>query len=222
MARHKIRGIAFDMYGTIVDVRAVVEACREVASDPGAFTMLWRAKQLEYTFLRSIMKYQDFWKVSEQALEFTTRRFGLEVSQEQRKRLMAAWLRPRPYPEVAAALSRLKERYALAVLSNGSPRMLRTGLERTRLLEHFRWVISVDAIRLYKPSPRVYLLAPRRMKLKKGEILFVSSNSFDVVGAKSFGFKVCWVNRTGAPPDPLGPKPDHVVRTFDELSMALE
>ena len=100
--------------------------------------------------------------------------------------------------------------------------MLRTGLERTRLLEHFRWVISVDAIRLYKPSPRVYQLAVTKMKLRKEEILFVSSNSFDVVGAKSFGFKVCWINRTGAPLDPLGPKPDLVLRTFDELSMALE
>jgi len=219
MARRRVKGIAFDMYGTLVDVRAVAEACKGIAPDPVAFAAQWRAKQLEYTFLRSLMgRYQDFWRVSEQALEFTTRQFGLDVSPEQRSRLMDAWLHPRPYPEVATALPRLKERYSLAVLSNGSPKMLRTGLERTRLLEHFRWVISVDAIRLYKPSPRVYQLALKRMKLRKGEILFVSSNSFDVVGAKSFGFKVCWINRTGAPLDPLGPKPDLVVRTVDELS----
>ena len=223
MARRRVKGIAFDMYGTLVDVGAVAEACNEIAPDPIAFNAHWRAKQLEYTFLRSLMgRYQDFWRVSEQALEFTTRQFGLDVSPEQRGRLMEAWLHPRPYPEVATALPRLKERYALAVLSNGSPKMLRTGLERTGLLEHFRWVISVDAIRLYKPSPRVYQLAPKRMKLKKGEILFVSSNSFDVVGAKSFGFKVCWINRTGAPLDPLGPKPDLVVRTIDEFSRELE
>jgi len=223
MVRGKIRGIAFDMYGTIVDVGSVAEVCKEVAPDAVAFNRQWRAKQLEYTFLRSLMgKYQDFWRVSEQALEFTIQRFGLQASAVQRRRLMEAWLHPRPYPEVTTALPRLKERYALAVLSNGSPRMLRTGLERTRLLEHFRWVISVDAIRLYKPSPRVYQLAVIKMKFRKEEILFVSSNSFDVVGAKSFGFKVCWINRTGAPLDPLGPKPDLVVRTFDELSMALE
>jgi 2-haloacid dehalogenase len=223
MARLRVKGIAFDMYGTLVDVGAVAEACNEIAPDPVAFTTQWRAKQLEYTFLRSLMgRYQDFWKVTGEALDFTIQRFGLEVSPEQRRRLMAAWLDPTPYPEVAATLPRLKERYALAVLSNGSPKMLRTGLERTGLLEHFRWVISVDAIRLYKPSPRVYQLAVTKMKLRKEEILFVSSNSFDVVGAKSFGFKVCWINRTGAPLDPLGPTPGLVVRTFDELSTELE
>ena len=155
--------------------------------------------------------------MSEQALEFTIQRFGLEVSPEQRRRLMEAWLRPRPYPEVTAALPRLKARYPLAVLSNGSPKMLRTGLERTGLRSHFRWVISVDAVKLYKPSPTVYQLAPKHMKLKKEKILFVSSNSFDAVGAKSFGFKVCWINRSGAPLDPLGPTPDLVVKSFDEL-----
>ena len=218
MAKRRVKGIAFDMYGTVVDVGAVAEACKEIAPDPGAFTTQWRAKQLEYTFLRSLMgKYQNFWRVSEQALEFTIRRFGLQASPEQRKRLMEAWLHPSPYPEVEAALPGLKERYPLAILSNGSPTMLRTGL-----ISHFRWVISVDAVKLYKPSPKVYQLAPRKMKMKKEEILFVSSNSFDVLGAKSFGFKVCWINRTGAPLDPLGLKPDLVVRSFDELRTALE
>ncbi len=222
MPKLRVRGMAFDMYGTVVDVGAVAEACREVAPDPVAFNTQWRAKQLEYTFLRSLMgKYQDFWKVSEQALEFSIQRFGLAVSPEQRRGLMEAWLRPTPYAEVAAALPRLAERYPLAILSNGSPKMLRTGLERTGLRHHFRWVISADAVKLYKPSPKVYQLAPKQMKLKKEEILFVSSNSFDVVGAKSFGFKVCWIKRAGAPLDPLGPKPDRVVKSFDELAAAL-
>jgi 2-haloacid dehalogenase len=122
---------------------------------------------------------------------------------------------------VATALPRLKARYPLAVLSNGSPKMLRTGLERTGLRSHFRWVISVDAVKLYKPSPRVYQLALKHMKLKKEKILFVSSNSFDAVGAKSFGFKVCWINRSGAPLDPLGPTPDLVVKSFDELEASV-
>jgi 2-haloacid dehalogenase len=222
MATLGVKGIVFDMYGTVVDVGAVAEACKEVAPDPVAFNTQWRAKQLEYTFLRSLMgKYQDFWKVSEQALEFTIQRFGLEVRPEQRRRLLEAWLRPSPYPEVATALPRLKARYPLAVLSNGSPKMLRTGLERTGLRSHFRWVISVDAVKLYKPSPRVYQLALKHMKLKKEKILFVSSNSFDAVGAKSFGFKVCWINRSGAPLDPLGPTPDLVVKSFDELEASV-
>lgn len=222
MARLRVKGIAFDMYGTVVDVGAVADACREVAPDPASFVAQWRAKQIEYTFLRSLMgKYRDFWRVTEQALAFAIERFGLQVNPAQRARLMEAWLSPRPYPEVAAALGRLQKRYALAILSNGSPKMLRTGLERTGLRSYFRWVISVDAARLYKPSPRVYQLAPKLMKLKKAEILFVSSNSFDVVGAKSFGFKVCWINRTGAPLDPLGLKPDLTVKGFDELEASL-
>lgn len=223
VAKLRIRGIAFDMYGTVVDVGAVAEACKEIAPDPVAFNTQWRAKQLEYSFLRTLMgKYQDFWRVSGQALDFAIKRHGLTVSPDQHRRLMEAWLRPTPYPEVAAALPRLKERYSLAILSNGSPRMLRIGLERTGLRTHFRWVISADEVKLFKPSPKVYQLAPQHMKLKRVEILFVSSNSFDVVGAKAFGFKVCWINRTGAPLDSLGPKPDLIVGSFDELSAALK
>jgi len=115
----------------------------------------------------------------------------------------------------------LKERYHLAILSNGSPKMLQVGLARAGLRSHFRWVLSAHAVRTYKPSPAVYQLAPKAMRLRKREILFVSSNSFDVVGSKSFGFTVCWINRSGAPLDPLGPKPDLVVKSFDELQGAL-
>lgn len=218
----RVKGVAFDMYGTVVDVGAVAEACKEVAPDPVAFNTQWRAKQLEYTFLRTLMgKYRDFRKVTEEALEFALQRFALQVTPEQRERLMEAWLHPSPYPEVAAVLARLKEKYLLAVLSNGTPKMLRTGLERTGLRPHFRWVISADAVKLYKPSPKVYQLALKHMRLQKSEILFVSSNSFDVVGAKNFGFRVCWINRTSAPLDPLGPKPDLVVKSFDDLVEAL-
>ena len=222
MTRLLVKGIAFDMYGTVVDVGAVAEACKEVAPDPVAFNTQWRAKQLEYTFLRTLMeKYRHFWKVTEEALEFAVERFTLQITAEQRQRLMEAWLIPTPYPEVATALPRLKEKYLLAVLSNGTPKMLRTGLDRTGLRPHFRWVISAHSVKLYKPSPKVYQLVLKHTRLQKAEILFVSSNSFDVMGAKSFGFKVCWINRTGAPLDTLGPKPDLVVKNFDELIEAL-
>jgi len=222
MTRMLVKGIIFDMYGTVVDVGAVAEACKEVAPDPIAFNSQWRAKQLEYTFLRTLMeKYRHFWKVTEDALEFAVERFTLQITAEQRQRLMEAWLIPTPYPEVATALPRLKEKYLLAVLSNGTPKMLRTGLDRTGLRPHFRWVISAHSVKLYKPSPKVYQLVLKHTRLQKAEILFVSSNSFDVMGAKSFGFKVCWINRTGAPLDTLGPKPDLVVKNFDELIEAL-
>jgi 2-haloacid dehalogenase len=222
MAGLGVKGIVFDMYGTLVDVGAVAEACKEVAPEPVAFNTQWRAKQLEYTFLRTLMgKYRDFWKVTEEALEFTIQHFGLQVPPEQRKQVMEAWLHPKPYPEVDAALPRLKEKYLLAILSNGTPKMLQKGLERTGLKPHLRWVISADAVKLYKPSPELYRLALKHMRLQKNEILFVSSNSFDVMGSKNFGFKVCWINRTGVPLDPLGPKPELVVKSFDELVEAI-
>ena len=125
MARLLAKGIVFDMYGTVVDIGAVATACKEVARDPVAFNTLWRAKQLEYTFLRSLMgRYRDFWKVTEEALDFTIQRFAIHVTSEQRRRLMDAWLHPTPYPDVAAALPRLKEKYLLAILSNGTAKML--------------------------------------------------------------------------------------------------
>ncbi len=222
MAKFNARAIVFDMYGTVVDVGAVSEACRAIAPDPVTFNSQWRAKQLEYSFLRSAMgKYQDFWKVSEQALAFTIDRLGLTVDAAQRRQLMEAWLHPAPYPEVLAALPRLREGRPLAILSNGSPRMLQIGLTRAGLRSYFRWVLSADAVKIYKPSPRVYQLAPAALKVRRQEILFVSSNAFDVLGAKSFGFRVCWINRTGAPLDPLGPRPDMVVRSFEELATAV-
>src|SRR5437016_13196279 len=111
MARLRVKGIAFDMYGTVVDVGAVAVACKGIAPDPTAFAALWRTKQLEYTYLLSLMgKYQNFWTVSEQALEFTTRRLGVEVSPGQRRRLMNAWLEPRPYPEVQIGRASCRER----------------------------------------------------------------------------------------------------------------
>jgi len=138
MAKLNVRGVAFDMYGTVVDVGAVAEACKAIAPDPVAFNTQWRAKQLEYSFLRSAMgKYQDFWKVSEQALAYTIQRFGLTVSLAQAKELMEAWLQPTPYPELAAALPRLKAHYPLGILSNGSPRMLRMGLDHAGFRPQF-------------------------------------------------------------------------------------
>lgn len=218
MAGLRIKGVVFDMYGTLIDVGAVAEACKEMAPEPVAFNTQWRAKQLEYTFLRTLMgKYRDFWTVTEEALEFAIQRFGLQVPPEQRKQVMDAWLQPTSYADVEAALPGLKEKYLLAVLSNGTPKMLQKGLERTGLRPNFRWVISADAVKLYKPSPEVYRLALKQMRLQKNEILFVSSNSFDVVGSKNFGFKVCWINRPGIPLDPLGPKPDLIAKSFDEL-----
>ena len=222
MAKLLVNGIVFDLYGTIVDVGAVAEACKEVAPDPIAFNNQWRAKQLEYTFLRTLMgDYRDFWKVTEESLEFAVQRFAIQITAEQRQRLMEAWLHPSPYREVSTALTRLKEKYSLSVLSNGTPEMLQSGLDRTGLRAHFQWILSADAVKLYKPSFEVYQLAIQHTGLRKDELLFVSSNSWDVLGAKCFGFNVCWINRTGAPLDTLGHKPDLIVENFNDLTQAL-
>ena len=223
MLKSRPAAIVFDMYGTLVDVAGVAVVSREIVPEPEAFTALWRSKQLEYTFLRTLLgRYRDFWLVTQDALDFALRRLGFQVSPEQRRRLMDAWLRPPPYPDVAAALPRLAERFPLAVLSNGTPRMLRAGLRGSGLAPHIRTVISAHAVRRYKPSPQVYRLAVRGFRVPKRRILFVSANPFDVAGAKAFGFRVCWLNRTGAPFDALGLPPDRVASDFKGLAAALE
>ncbi|MFQ5839978.1 MAG: haloacid dehalogenase type II [Candidatus Methylomirabilales bacterium] len=219
--RVRIRGIAFDMYGTLVDVGAVAKACRAVTPDPVAFNTEWRAKQLEYAFLRGLMEeFQDFCEVTRQALDFTLKRNGIEASAEQKATMMEAWMHPMAYPDVAPALERLG-RYNLAVLSNGSRKMLERGLERTGLARYFRHVLSVDVVHTFKPSPKVYAMAPQAFGCDRGGVLFVSSNSWDVIGAKAFGLQVCWLNRKNAILDPLGPKPDLTLTTFTSLTDTL-
>jgi len=212
-----IRGYVFDAYGTLFDVHSVVEAGREITSDPAALSTTWRQKQLEYTWLRALMgTYADFWVVTEAALRYSIRRLGLAATEAQVRRLMDAYLSLACFPEVQAALGRLAGR-PRAVLSNGSPGMLAaavTASALTALLEH---VISVDRVKTYKPSPLVYALGPQILGIAAGELLFVSSNGWDVAGAKSFGYQVAWCNRTGAPEEELGVSPDLVVGSLDKL-----
>ena len=212
-----IRGYVFDAYGTLFDVHSVVEAGREITSDPAALSTTWRQKQLEYTWLRALMgTYADFWVVTEAALRYSIRRLGLAATEAQVRRLMDAYLSLACFPEVQAALGRLAGR-PRAVLSNGSPGMLAaavTASALTALLEH---VISVDRVKTYKPSPLVYALGPQILGIAAGELLFVSSNGWDVAGAKSFGYQVAWCNRTGAPEEALGVSPDLVVGSLDKL-----
>jgi 2-haloacid dehalogenase len=220
--RLNVKAIVFDLYGTLVDISVIAERCKEVAADGEAFCGTWRAKQLEYAFLTTLMgRYRDFLYITERALDYTVAHFGVTLDTQQRKRLLDGWLEPTAYPEVPSALAKLAEKYALAVLSNGAPRMLESGLKATEIRPHFRWVLSAQAVKVYKPSPRIYQLAAQKTRLAKNRILFVSSNSFDVLGAKNFGFKVCWLNRSGAQLDPLGPRADFIISDLTELARAL-
>jgi len=198
----------------------VIEAGRALTADPLALSNLWRQKQLEYTWLRSLMdRYEDFWTVTEQALRFALRRLGIRADEARFQTLMASYLTLAAFAEVRDALTRL-DGIPLGILSNGSPRMLEAVLRASGLAGAFRHVLSVDSVRTYKPSPRVYELGPRAFALKPAEILFVSSNGWDVAGARAFGYRVCWCNRQAAPREELGIIADQEVRSLDELPVA--
>jgi len=212
-----IRGYVFDAYGTLFDVHSVIEAGRAITADPATLSAAWRQKQLEYTWLRALMgAYVDFWEVTEAALRHALRRLGLTPSAAQVRHLMDAYLSLACFPEVPAALERLAGR-PRAVLSNGSPTMLAAAVASSGLARYLDHVISVDAVRTYKPSPLVYALGPGALGIPAGELLFVSSNGWDAAGAKAFGYQVAWCNRTDAPEEELGVRPDLVVRTLDQL-----
>ena len=211
------RAFLFDAYGTLFDVHSVVEAGRAVTDDPQALSALWRQKQLEYTWLRSLMdRYVDFWAVTQTALSFALRRLGLQPSPMQAEALMDAYLSLATYPEVKGALAALAPA-PLGILSNGSPRMLAAAIASAGLDGVFQHVISVDEVRVYKPSPRVYELGPRAFGLSAREILFVSSNAWDVAGAAAFGYRTCWCNRLGVAMEELELTPDHEVERLDEI-----
>jgi 2-haloacid dehalogenase len=214
-----IRGYIFDAYGTLFDVHSVVEAGREVTDDPAALSALWRQKQLEYTWLRALMgRYEDFWMVTEGALRLALRRLGLQVTAAQIQRLMEAYLSLACFPEVEGALERLAPR-PCAILSNGSPRMLQAAVAASGLGKHLAHVLSVDAVKTYKPAPAVYRLGVQALGLDASDLLFVSSNAWDVAGAKAFGYQVAWCNRATAPAEELGLTPDFTVTRLDQLPL---
>jgi 2-haloacid dehalogenase len=180
-------------------------------------SQLWRAKQLEYSWLRSLMgRYAPFSVVTAEALEYSCAALKLELASGAKQALMDEYLHLAPYPEVPRALQRFKGR-KLAILSNGSPDMIGPLLENRGMAAAFDAVLSVDDLNIYKPAPQVYQLAVDRLQTPKQDIGFVSSNCWDALGAKSFGFSVFWLNRTGAPVDRTGFQPDRIVKSLDEI-----
>jgi len=212
-----IRGFVFDAYGTLFDVHSVVEAGRPLTDDPVALSVLWRQKQLEYTWLRSLMgRYEDFWSVTEAALRYSVKRLGLRADEAALRRLMDAYLTLACFPDVPKALARLAGR-PRAILSNGAPRMLAAAVASSGLVAALEHVISVDRVKVYKPAPAVYALGPATLGVPADELMFVSSNAWDVAGAKAAGYRVAWCNRAGAPEEELGVRADWVVSNLAEL-----
>jgi 2-haloacid dehalogenase len=207
--------------GTLFDVSSVATACAGLTSDPLALVGLWRAKQLEYSFLRSLMgptAYEDFWAVTVDALDFAADKLDLRLSEGARKSALQGWLEVQLYPEVYSVLERLeREGVRRAILSNGSQSMLEAAVSHSNLSGRFEAVLSADSVRVFKPDRRVYQLAVDAMSVPRRDMLFVSSNGWDAAGAKAFGLPVMWVNRAGAPTERLGLSPDLIVEDLTGL-----
>jgi len=212
----RLEALVFDAYGTLFDVHSVMRRCE--AFFPGrhvALSQLWRSKQLEYTWLRSLMRrYAPFSTVTREALAHACEALRLELTVERMEALMAEYNMLSTFPEVPKALGSLGG-VKKAILSNGSPDMLEPLVAHSGL--ELDAVISVDEVKVFKPAPQVYELAQKKLGVAKEKIGFVSSNCWDALGAKSFGFAVFWINRARAPLERLGFTPDRVVERLDEI-----
>ena len=216
--------LVFDAYGTLFDVHAVVERCDKFWPGKGAqLSQLWRTKQLEYSWQRSLMgRYQPFSAVTRDALGYACEALGLTLADKQVKTLMEEYLNLAPYPDVPDALPKLKGGgRKLAILTNGSPDMIAPLVEHCGMTKTFDAVLSADALRTFKIAPQVYQHAVERLGVEAAAIGFVSSNGWDALGAKNFGFRVWWINRQDAPVDRLDAQPDGILKGLGELPARL-
>jgi 2-haloacid dehalogenase len=224
MALQNVRALVFDAYGTLFDVHAPVRSAREALGDRGdALSSLWRRKQLEYTWLRSLMgRHADFWQVTREALEYAMAAHGIDDS-GLRERLLGAYLELDCYPEVPKTLAALKaEGRQTAILSNGSPEMLRSAVAVSGLGPSLDFVLSVEEVQVFKPDPRVYRLASHKLGVEPSSVGFLSSNAWDIAGASSFGFPTIWVNRFDQERERLPGRPDAEIRTLESVPGLLE
>ena len=216
----EISALVFDAYGTLFDVHSVTRRAESLFPGRGAaLSAAWRTKQLEYTWLRSLMgKYEDFSRVTAASLEWSLESLGIETGEAERRALLDEYRRLSMFPEVPAALEALAPRRALAILSNGPPEMLDAVVDHNGLRERFRGgVLSVHSVRTFKPSPKVYALVEEKLGLPRTMMGFVSSNGWDAAGAKAFGFTTFWINRDGLPVERHAPPPDFVVAALPDL-----
>ncbi|HEX3097790.1 MAG TPA: haloacid dehalogenase type II [Usitatibacter sp.] len=219
----EVAALVFDAYGTLFDVHSVSRRAEALFPGKGAaLSAAWRTKQLEYTWLRTLMgRYEDFDRVTRASLEWACEALGLAADEGTHRALIDEYRRLSPFPEVPAVLEKLAASRPLAILSNGHPDMLMAVVEHNGLRERFRGgVLSVHPARRFKPDPSVYRIAEEALGVPRPVVGFVSSNGWDAAGAKSFGFRAFWVNRSGAPVERLGVRPDAVVKGLDGLEAA--
>jgi 2-haloacid dehalogenase len=207
----------FDAYGTLFNVHAAIARHRDaVGPDAGRMSELWRLKQLEYCWMLTMTgQYEDFWVLTQRALDYALARFP-SVDRALRQRLLDAYFALDAFPDAREALSTLKTRgHRTAILSNGSPAMLSRAVQAAGLGDMLDAVISIDAIRIYKTRPETYRLITAHFGCEPRDVIFVSSNRWDVMGAMTFGFRCVWINRNNYP-DEYG-KPDATVGTLAAL-----
>lgn len=217
-----LRAFVFDAYGTLFDVHSIAMLAEELAPRQGAIlSQLWRTKQVEYTWLQSLMlgpasTRDDFATLTAHALDYAIAQLMVPLTSADRQRLLDGYRRLAAFPEAAPALADLAPRPRW-ILSNGTLAMLEPLVAASPLAPHLDGILSVDAAGIYKPSPRVYRLAVEQLQLEAPEIGFVSSNGWDAAGAKAFGFTTFWLNRLGLPVERHAPEPDYVVGSLANI-----
>ena len=218
----QIRAVVFDAYGTLFDVYSIGALAEQLYPGQGAaLSVLWRDKQIEYSRLISLSDpdpqgsrhYQSFWDLTRAALRYALARLGLSHSPAHEEALMAQYAELTPFPENLGVLQALRQQGVnTAILSNGSPDMLQSAVRSAGMTGLLDAVLSVDRVRQFKTTPTSYRLVQDQLGIAPAEVLFVSSNAWDVMGATWFGFVTLWVNRQGLPPEAIGPAPHHTGR----------
>jgi len=213
-----IKAIIFDAYGTLFDVNSAAEKCKSKIGDKWeAFANHWRTTQLEYTWLRSLMRrHKDFWQITEDSLDKSMKTFDIDASMK--NELLNLYKVLSPFKEVPETLKKLKEKnLKLAILSNGTPSLLKELINSNNLDKLFDDLFSIEEVGIYKPDSKVYDLPVKKYKIKKNEVAFLSANTWDVSGGGNYGYQSIWVNRNNNIFDNLDYKPNNQVKNLSEL-----
>ena len=214
----KTKSVVFDAYGTLFDVNSAAEKCKDKIGDKWeGFANFWRTTQLEYTWLRSLMKrHKDFWQITEDSLDKSMKVFGIDMSMK--NDLLNLYKVLSPYPEVKKVLENLKKKnFKLAVLSNGTPALLDRLVQSNNLKDLFDDIFSIESVKVYKPDAKVYNLPLKKYKIKPQEVTFLSANTWDVSGSGNYGYNSVWVNRNNGVFDNLDFKPKNEINNLTQL-----
>ena len=214
----KTKAVVFDAYGTLFDVNSAAEKCKDkIGAKWETFANFWRTTQLEYTWLRSLMKrHKNFWDITEHSLDKSMKVFN--INKNMKNELLSLYKILSPYPEVRGVLEDLKKKnFKLAILSNGTPDLLNELVENNKLNNLFDDLFSIEEVKIYKPDPSVYELPVKKYKIKSGEITFLSANTWDVSGGGNFGYNSIWVNRNKSVFDSLDFQPKNEINNLTQL-----